>query len=173
MTVEPDTAAFRVELESLAAANTAYAESFDGQLRPVRPRRELVIVACMDSRMDIFSMLGLEVGDAHVIRNAGGIVTDDVIRSLCLSQRLLGTREIVLIHHTNCGLEGVSDAHFAAELQAETGRVPSWLVGGFVDPAEDVRRSMQAIRDSPFLPHRDLVAGFVFHVDTGRLESVT
>lgn len=117
-------------------------------------------------------MLGLEVGDAHVIRNAGGLVVDDVIRSICLSQRVLGTREIVLIHHTNCGLEGISDDEFSRSLEDETGFVPSWQVGGFADAATDVRRAIRSLRDSPFIPHRDQISGFVFDVETGRLEPV-
>lgn len=156
------------EAEAIRAANAAYAERFAGP-RPVRPARRLAIVACMDSRMDVFALLGLAVGDAHVIRNAGGVVTADVERSLTLSQRALGTHEIVLVHHTDCGLQGVSDDEFAARLQAETGAVPAWTVGGFADPFEDVRRSMGLLRASPFLLHRDRLTGFVYDVDSGRL----
>lgn len=156
------------EAERISAANRSYAEGFTGA-GAVRPARHLAVVACMDSRMDIFAMLGLEVGDAHVIRNAGGIVTDDVIRSLTLSQRALGTREIVLVHHTDCGLLGVSDDDFAAELKADTGAVPSWRAGGFEDAHADVAESIRRLVASPFLLHRDRVSGFVYDVDTGRL----
>lgn len=157
------------ELERITRANRAYAEAFEAGDRPVRPQRRLAVVSCMDSRMDIFAMLGLEIGDAHVIRNAGGLVTDDVIRSLCLSQRALGTRQIVLVHHTNCGLEGVDDDHFVTTLEAETGQRPDWVPGGFADIYEDVRESIRRIVECPFLPHRDEVSGFVFDVSTGRI----
>lgn len=156
------------EAERIAAANRSYAENFAGA-GAVRPARHLAVVACMDSRMDIFAMLGLEVGDAHVIRNAGGIVTDDVIRSLTLSQRALGTREIVLVHHTDCGLLGVSDDDFAAELEADTGAIPEWRAGGFEDAHADVTESIQRLVASPFLLHRDRVTGFVYDVANGRL----
>lgn len=160
------------DIDRIIAANRDYAAAFDASSRPVRPRRGLAVVACMDSRMDIFALLGLEVGDAHVIRNAGGIVTDDVIRSLCLSQRLLGTRQIVLVHHTDCGLEGVDDEEFSATLEDAVGAKPAWEAGGFTDAFEDVRASIRRIAGSPFIPHRDAVAGFVYDVDTGRLEPV-
>lgn len=160
------------EIERMMAANARYADRFVAGLRPLRPRRRLVVVACMDSRMDVFAMLGLEIGDAHVIRNAGGIVTDDVIRSIALSQRALGTEGIVLVHHTNCGLEGVSDADFASRLEREVGEAPEWTVGGFDDVYEDVRESIARLERSPFLLHRE-VAGFVYDVDTGLLDPVS
>lgn len=160
------------DIDRIIAANREYSATFGASSRPVRPRRRLAVVACMDSRMDLFALLGLEVGDAHVIRNAGGIVTDDVIRSLCLSQRLLGTRQIVLVHHTDCGLEGVDDEEFSATLEEEVGEKPAWEAGGFTDAFEDVRASIRRIAASPFIPHRDTVAGFVYDVDTGRLEPV-
>lgn len=160
------------ELGKILAANRAYAAAFDAGGRPVRPLRRLAVVACMDSRMDIFAMLGLEIGDAHIIRNAGGLVTDDVVRSLCLSQRALGTEEVILVHHTNCGVEGLSDDDFLAGLEAETGRRPDWVPGGFADVYEDVRQSIRRILDCPFLPHRDAVSGFVFDVTTGLLHRV-
>jgi carbonic anhydrase len=159
------------EADRIVAANRSYAEGFSGA-GAVRPSRNLAIVACMDARLDIFALLGLEIGDAHVIRNAGGIVTDDVFRSLTLSQRALGTREIVLVHHTDCGLQGVVDDDFAAELEAATGVVPGWRAGGFADPHADVAVSIERLRSSPFLLHRDLISGFVYDVDTGRLDPV-
>lgn len=159
------------EAERIVAANQAYAGGFSGA-GAVRPSRNLAVVACMDSRMDIFAMLGLRVGDAHVIRNAGGIVTDDTIRSLTLSQRALGTREIVLVHHTDCGLHGVADDDFAAELEAATGVVPEWRAGGFADPHDDVAVSIERLRSTPFLLHRGLISGFVYDVETGLLELV-
>ncbi|HET6966547.1 MAG TPA: carbonic anhydrase [Acidimicrobiales bacterium] len=143
----------------------------DGE-RAVRPALQLAVVSCMDSRIDLFSLLGLRIGDAHMIRNAGGLISEDAVRSLAISQRFLGTREIVLIHHSNCGLEGLDDEKLAADLEAETGSRPSWRAGGFTDPAEDVRRSVQILKASPFIPHRDSVRGFVFDVHTGELIEV-
>lgn len=126
----------------------------------------------MDSRLDLFGALGLQIGDAHAIRNAGGIPTDDVLRSLALSQRALGTREIAIIHHTNCGMDGFDDDAFRSELAAESGMTPSWNVHGFTDLFEDTRRSVQIVRDCPWLPHRDQVRGYVFDVATGGLTAV-
>jgi carbonic anhydrase len=135
----------------------------------VAPRKKLAVVACMDSRIDVFGLLGLEVGEAHVLRNAGGVVTDDMIRSLAISQRKLGTREILLVHHTDCGLMRLSEDGFKAELEAQTGMRPAWAVESFTDPVASVRQSMQRIRVSPFIPHRGEVRGFVYDVDTGEL----
>ena len=135
----------------------------------VAPRKHLAVVACMDSRIDVFGLLGLDVGDAHVLRNAGGVITDDMIRSLSISQRRLGTREILLVHHTDCGLMRLSEDGFKQELEAETGVKPAWAVESFTDPAASVRQSMQRIRISPFVPHRGEVRGFVYDVDTGEL----
>ncbi len=135
----------------------------------VSPRRHMAVVACMDSRIDVFGLLGLNVGDAHVLRNAGGVITDDMIRSLAISQRRLATREIVLIHHTDCGLMGLTEDGFKGELEAETGLRPAWAVESFTDPVASVRQSMQRIRVSAFVPHRGQVRGFVYHVDTGEL----
>jgi carbonic anhydrase len=135
----------------------------------VTPRKHLAVVACMDSRIDVFGLLGLDVGDAHVLRNAGGVITDDMIRSLAISQRRLGTREIVLVHHTDCGLMKLSEDGFKQELESDTGVKPSWAVESFTDPAASVRQSMQRIRISPFVPHRGEVRGFVYDVDTGDL----
>lgn len=139
----------------------------------VRPRKQLAVVACMDSRIDVFGLLGLKVGEAHVMRNAGGVVTDDMIRSLAISQRKLGTREILLVHHTNCGLMGLSEDGFKTELEEETGIRPAWAVESFTDPAASVRQSIQRIRLTPFIPHRDRVRGFVYDVDTGELREAT
>jgi carbonic anhydrase len=129
-------------------------------------------VACMDSRMKIFAILGMNDGEAHVIRNAGGVVTDDVIRSLAISQRLLGTREIILIHHTDCGLQKTTEDAFKAAIETETGIRPPWAVEAFTDAAADVRQSIARLKASPFLPHKDAVRGFVFDVATGKLNEV-
>jgi carbonic anhydrase len=122
--------------------------------------------------MDIFEMLGLAHGEAHVVRNAGGVITDDVIRSLCLSQRYLGTREIILLHHTDCGLQAVTEDEFKADLQAELGIKPWWALESFVDPWVDTRQSMRRLQLTPFLPHKDHIRGFVYDVDTGLLDEV-
>lgn len=143
----------------------------DGE-RAVRPALGVAVVSCMDSRIDLFSLLGLKIGDAHMIRNAGGLISEDAIRSLAISQRFLGTREIILIHHSNCGLEGLDDERLASDLEAETGERPPWRAGGFTDPADDVRRSMEILRANPFIPCRDSVRGFVFDVHSGRLDEV-
>lgn len=160
---------FAPNADELAANNAAYASAFDGADLDVAPARRLAVVACMDARMDPYKMLGLANGDAHILRNGGGVVTDDVIRSLCLSQRLLGTREIILIHHTSCGLQTVDEASFKAELEAEVGVKPAWAVEGFQDPHADVRQSIQRLMLTPFLPHKDHIRGFVYDVDDGRL----
>lgn len=159
--------------DRLVASAAAYAKARAG--RPhvdVRPRLQLAVVCCMDSRIDLFGLLGLEVGEAHVLRNAGGVVTDDMVRSLALSQRVLGTREIVLVHHTDCGMQKVSDDAFKADLEAETGQRPAWALESFTDPVADVRQSMARIRTNPFVPHRDQVRGFVYDVDTRALLEV-
>ena len=165
-------AQFQPNVDELLANNAAYVEQFaDGDLA-LAPRRALAIVACMDSRMDIFEMFGLAHGDAHVIRNAGGVVTDDVIRSLVLSQRLLGTREILLIHHTNCGLQAIDEATFKSELEAESGMKPWWALECFTDPYADVRQSINRLLHSPFVRHKDHISGFVYDVADGRLHPV-
>lgn len=159
-------------IDELLAANRRFAESSaDGRL-PVEPSRKLAVVTCMDSRLDVFAALGLGDGEAHVLRNAGGVITDDVIRSLALSQRRLGTREVMLIHHTDCGLEKVGDDEFRAELQAETGVAPAFAIESFDDVEADVRQSILRVRHSPFLPWRDSVRGFVYDVETHRLREV-
>ena len=137
-----------------------------------RPRRKVAVLACMDTRIDLFPMLGLERGDAHIIRNAGGLVTEDAIRSLSASQRLLGTEEIVLIHHTDCGMLTFTDPQFRDQVEADTGVRPTWSAEAFDDLEADVRRSARRITSSPFLPHTDSVRGFVFDVATGRLNEV-
>ena len=165
-------AEFQPNVDELLAYNNAYVRQFaDGDLS-LAPRRRLAIVACMDSRMDIFEMLGLAHGDAHVIRNAGGVVTDDVVRSLVLSQRLLGTREILLIHHTNCGLQTITEDAFKAELEVETGIKPWWALECFTDPYADVRQSINRLLHSPFVRHKDHITGFVYDVADGRLHHV-
>ena len=163
---------FQPNADELIEHNARYVEQFaDGDLS-LRPKRHLAIVACMDSRMDIFQMLGLDHGDAHIVRNAGGVVTDDVIRSLVLSQRLLGTREIILVHHTNCGLEKIDEHRFKAELEAEVGIKPWWALEGFGDPFTDTRQSINRLRHSPFITYKDHIRGFVYDVHDGRLHEV-
>ena len=151
----------------------AYTEGFDKQDLPISPGRKVAIVACMDARLNLYGLLGLEEGDAHMIRNAGGVVTDDVIRSLAVSQRLLGTEEIVLIHHTDCGMQIVTDDEFRRSIHDETGIKPSWAAETFQDVNEDVRQSLARINTSPFLPRKGSVRGFVYEVETGRLREVT
>jgi len=139
---------------------------------PPRPTPYVAVVACMDSRLKIFELLGIGDEEAQVIRNAGGVVTDDVIRSLAVSQRLLGTTEIILIHHTDCGLQKITDDEFMREIEEETGVRPPWAVQAFTDAARDVRESIRRIKDSPFLPRTDKIRGFVFDVATGKLNKV-
>jgi carbonic anhydrase len=151
--------------------NAAYTERFTGPL-PMPPSRQIAVVACMDARLNVYAILGLKDGEAHVIRNAGGVVTDDEIRSLAISQRLLGTTEIILIHHTDCGMLTFTDDAFKAAIQQETGIKPAWAAESFTDPDEDVRQSIGRIKASPFIPHKDRVRGFVFDVATGKLNEV-
>ena len=150
----------------------AYAASFAQGDLPLPPAKHLAVVACMDARLNVYGILGLEEGEAHVIRNAGGVVTDDEIRSLAISQRLLGTREIILIHHTDCGMLTFTDDAFKKSVQDETGIKPPWSAEAFSDLDEDVRQSIARIKASPFVPHTDQVRGFVFEVETGRLREV-
>jgi carbonic anhydrase len=163
---------FAPNVDELVDNNSRYVDEFDNEPMDVRPRRKLAIVACMDSRMNIFEMLGLRHGEAHIIRNAGGVVTDDVVRSLVLSQRRLGTREIILIHHTNCGLEGVSSDDFLHELEVESGIRPWWALESFRDPFDDVRQSVKRLLLSPFVKHKDHIRGFVYDVTDGKLHPV-
>jgi carbonic anhydrase len=158
-------------VDHLVHANQRYVRTFPGA-RPTRPKLRLAVLTCMDSRLDLFGALGLEIGDAHLIRNAGGIPTDDALRSLALSQRALGTREIVVIHHTQCGMDGFDDEAFRAELEKESGQAPPWRVSGFTDLHEDTRRSVQTIRECGWLPYRDEVRGFVFDVATAAINEV-
>ena len=151
--------------------NVRYAESFSGPL-PLPPSRQIAVVACMDARLNVYAILGLGDGEAHVIRNAGGVVTDDEIRSLAISQRLLGTKEIILIHHTDCGMLTFTDDEFKRAIQDETGIKPEWAAEAFPDVAEDVRQSIARIKASPFVVHKDAIRGFVFDVATGRLNEV-
>jgi carbonic anhydrase len=151
--------------------NAVYADGYAGP-PPPRPARHVAVVACMDSRLDISALLGLGDGEAHVIRNAGGVVTDDMIRSLAISQRLLGTTDIVLVHHTDCGLQKTTEDEFKGAIEAETGIRPPWAVEAFTDAAGDVRQSIGRIKASPFIPHKDAVRGFVFDVATGKLGEV-
>ena len=150
----------------------AYATSFDKGALPIPPARKVAIVACMDARLNPFGLLGLQEGDAHVIRNAGGVVTDDEIRSLAISQRLLATEEIILIHHTECGMLTFSDDDFRRSIQDETGIKPEWAAEAFSDLDEDVRQSIARIKASPFIPRKDNVRGFVYDVHDGSLREV-
>jgi len=159
--------------DELLANNRVYADRLLERHVDLEPARALAIVTCMDSRLNVFDALGLEEGDAHVLRNAGGVITDDMIRSLAISQRLLGTREIMLIHHTDCGMQRLTDDGFRAELQADTGEAPSFAIESFTDLDAAVRQSILRVQRSVFLPHRDSVRGFVYDVDTHRLREVT
>jgi carbonic anhydrase len=157
--------------DELITNNSAYAATFGGEA-PGRPARSVAIVACMDARMDVYALLGLKPGEAHVFRNAGGAVTEDALRSLTVSQRHLGTREVMLIHHTKCGMQTFTDDSFKAEVLAETGIKPSWATEAFSDVDADVRQSMQRVRACVFLPHTDSVRGFVYDVAIGTLREV-
>ena len=158
--------------DDLLRNNDAYAESFDKGDLPLPPAKKLAVVACMDARLDVHAILGLEIGEAHVIRNAGGVVTEDEIRSLAISQRLLGTEEIVLIHHTDCGMLTFTDDGFRGDLLKETGIKPTWSPESFTDLDDDVRSSIGRITGSPFIPNKDSVRGFVYDVHTGKLREV-
>lgn len=159
-------------LGDLIAANSEYAAGFQDADLNAAPTRHLAVVACMDARLDVSGLLGLASGEAHVMRNAGGVVTDDVIRSLCLSQRSLGTKEIVLIHHTDCGLQKTDASDFIEALEAETGIKPAWAVEAFADPHRDVVQSANRLRASPFLAEKQHISGFVYDVETGLLDPV-
>jgi carbonic anhydrase len=159
--------------EELLANNAEYAEKFDKGGLPLPPSKKVAIVACMDARVMPALILGLKEGEAHVIRNAGGVVTDDEIRSLAISQRLLGTEEIILIHHTDCGMLTFNDDEFRRAIQEDTGIKPTWSAEAFGDLEEDVRQSIARIKASPFIPNKDSVRGFVYEVETGRLREVS
>jgi carbonic anhydrase len=158
--------------DEFLANNERYAASFDQGDLPLAPDKKVAVVACMDARLNPYAILGLQEGDAHVIRNAGGVVTDDEIRSLAISQRLLGTEEIILIHHTDCGMLTFRDDEFKAQVQSDTGIKPEWAVEAFTDLDDDVRQSIARIKANPFIPHKDSVRGFVYEVETGRLREV-
>ena len=158
--------------EQYLSNNARYAETFSGPL-PLPPASHVAVVACMDARLNVYAILGLGDGEAHVIRNAGGVVTDDQIRSLAISQRLLGTREIILIHHTDCGMLTFNDDAFKRSIQDETGIKPHWSAEAFPDLEEDVRQSIARIKASPFILHKDAIRGFVFDVATGKLGEVS
>lgn len=164
---------FQPSADELVGRNADYAREFHDAALQVHPKRNLAIVACMDSRIDTFAILGLENGDAHIIRNAGGVITDDVIRSLCLSQRFMGTQEIVLVHHTDCGLQTVDEESFRNDLQDELGIKPWWSLEAFTDPVADVRQSIQRLYMTPFIVHKDNIRGFVYDVTDGLLHEVT
>jgi carbonic anhydrase len=159
--------------DELLRNNERYAESFDKCDLPIPPAKQIAIVTCMDARLSPYVMLGLSEGDAHVIRNAGGVITDDEIRSLMISQRLLGTREVMLIHHTNCGMLTFSEEEVKGQIQEEIGIKPPFALEPFTDLEENVRQSMKRIEASPFIPHKDSVRGFIYEVETGRLREVT
>jgi carbonic anhydrase len=159
--------------DELLQNNAAYAESFDKGDLPLPPARGVAVVACMDARLDVHKILGLQEGDAHVIRNAGGVITDDEIRSLVISQRLLGTREIILIHHTDCGMLTFSDDELKQQIHEEVGIKPEFDMESFSNLEVDVRQSMARIQASPFIPHKESVRGFIYEVETGWLREVT
>ena len=159
--------------DELLANNERYAASFDKADLPLPPGRKVAVVACMDARLHVYGALGLSEGDAHVIRNAGGVVTDDAIRSLAISQRLLGTEEIILIHHTGCGMLTFTDDEFKASIEQDTGIRPAWAAEAFSDLDADVRQSIARIKASPFIPNKDAVRGFIYEVETGRLREVS
>ena len=159
--------------DNLLDNNAAYVSSFDKADLPLPPARKLAVLACMDARLDPAKVLGLNEGDAHVIRNAGGVVSDDALRSLAISQNLLGTEEIILIHHTDCGMLTFTDDEFADKLEQETGARPEWRAHAFDDLETNVKDSIDKIRSSPFVPRTDNVRGFVYEVETGALREVT
>src|SRR5512133_937673 len=160
-------------IDELIANATTYSDSFDSGNLPLPPAKRVAIVACMDARLNPYGLLGLHEGDAHVIRNAGGVVTDDEIRSLAISQRLLGTEEVILMHHTDCGMLTFSDEDFRRQIQEDTGIKPGWSAEAFDDLEADVRQSMERIKSSPFIPNKDSIRGFIYEVETGRLREVT
>jgi len=159
--------------DTLVENSRRYEEGFDKGDLPLPPGKKVAVLACMDARLNPYGLLGLEEGDAHVIRNAGGVVDDDAIRSLSISQNLLGTEEIVLVHHTDCGMLTFTDEEFAGKLEGETGERPSWSAHAFTSPEEDVRSGIEKIRSSPFIPRTDSVRGFVYDVQAGKLNEVS
>jgi carbonic anhydrase len=163
---------FTPHTDVLLGNNKNFVEKFTDEGLALAPKKSLAIVACMDSRMDIFQMLGLNHGDAHIIRNAGGVVTDDVVRSLVVSQRLLNTQEILLIHHTDCGLQKISEDGFKHDIEKDCGIKPWWAIETFNDPFADVQQSMARLAHSPFIVHKEYIRGFVYNVETGELIEV-
>jgi carbonic anhydrase len=159
--------------DELLRNNASYAAGFRAGDLPMPPAKQVAVLACMDARLNPYGALGLQEGDAHVIRNAGGVVTDDAIRSLTISQRLLGTREVILIHHTDCGMLTFQDDHVRAAIEKDTGLRPPFALEAFGDLEEDIRQSIRRIQASPFIPHKDAVRGFVYDVRTGQLNEVT
>ncbi|GAC1345421.1 MAG: carbonic anhydrase [Candidatus Dormibacteria bacterium] len=159
--------------DQLLENNKTYAQAFSKGSLPIPPGKRVAVLACMDARLDPNGLLGLKEGDAHVIRNAGGVVTEDAIRSLLISQRLLGTEEIVLIHHTDCGMLTFSDDQVKAQIQADTGLKPPFSLEAFPDAEEDIRQSIGRIKTSPFIPNKDRVRGFIYEVESGRLREVS
>jgi len=159
--------------DGLLENNERYSQSFDKGDLPMPPSRKVAVVACMDARLVVSRILGLEEGEAHIIRNAGGVVTDDEIRSLAISQRLLGTEEIILIHHTDCGMLTFTDEEFRQQIEDDTGMKPEWAAEAFTDLDADVRQSVARIKESPFVPKTDAVRGFVYEVESGRLREVS
>ena len=159
--------------DDLLRNNADFASSFSKGDLPMPPGKHLAVVACMDARLNVYALLGLEEGQAHVIRNAGGVVTEDVIRSLAISQRLLGTNEVILVHHTDCGMLTFTDDQVKADIEADTGLRPHFALEAFSDLERDIRQSIARIKASPFVPNKDSVRGFVFDVTTGKLQEVT
>jgi carbonic anhydrase len=159
--------------DELLKNSEKHAEGFDKGDLPMPPAKKVAIVACMDARVNPYPIFSLELGDAHVIRNAGGVVTDDEIRSLAISQRLLGTEEVILMHHTDCGMLTFSDQEFRQQIQEDTGIKPSWSAEAFDDLEADVRQSINRIKSSPFIPNKDSIRGFIYDVETGSLREVT
>ena len=159
--------------DELLRNNETYAVTFDKGDLPMPPGKRVAVVACIDARLNVYGMLGLKEGDAHVIRNAGGVITNDEIRSLMISQLLLGTREIILIHHTDCGMLTITDDELRAQIQQEVGIKPEFAIEAFTDLEEDVRQSIRRIQASPFIPYKDSVRGFIYEVETGRLREIS
>ena len=159
--------------DELLSNNATYAQGFDKGDLPMPPAKSVAVVACMDARLNVYGALGLNEGEAHVIRNAGGVITEDEIRSLAISQRLLGTEEIILIHHTDCGMLTFTDEDFKQSIQDDTGIKPHWSPESFTDLESDVRQSIARIKASPFIPNKDNIRGFVYDVHTGALNEVS
>ncbi|MGH3344930.1 MAG: beta-class carbonic anhydrase [Carbonactinosporaceae bacterium] len=159
-------------IDRLVTNSLTYQRAYEAADLAMPPGLGVAVIACMDARLNVYGVLGLDEGDAHVIRNAGGVVTDDVIRSLVISQRLLGTREVLLIHHADCGMRTFSDDAFKAQIEADVGIRPSWSPEAFADPAADVRHSVRRITANPFVPYKDAVRGFVFDEKNGALNEV-